>query len=191
MFPWKRKQPFEVPDEDFFGDEFFKDLEGEFNEMEENMTKIFDEARKNAQKKPGEGGPYVYGFSMRVGPDGKPHVEEFGNIPEMKKGIGGESKLELTQREPLTDIIERNEEVSVVAEIPGIEKEDIKLDVTEDILTINVDTESRKYHKELQLPCKVKTDSAKATYKNGVLEVKLKRVEEKKPERKGVKVKVE
>ncbi|MEM2918732.1 MAG: archaeal heat shock protein Hsp20 [Candidatus Altiarchaeota archaeon] len=189
MFPWRRKhRPFYFWDEDFFSDDFFRDLEDEFREMEENITRIFNEARKAAQKKPGEGGPFVYGFSMRIGPDGKPHVEEFGNIPELKAGT---ERLELTHREPLTDIIEKDKEILVVAEIPGVEKNEINLDVTDDALTISVNTERRKYHKELKLPYKVKTDSAKATYKNGILEVKLEKIEEKKPEKKGVKIKVE
>jgi HSP20 family protein len=193
MFPWRRKRrPFGFGwdwDDFFREDDFFRDLDEEFREMEENIARIFDEARRISQKEPKEGGPYVYGFSMRVGPDGKPHIEEFGNVPG---GIGAKGPLEISQREPLTDIIEGDKEISVVVELPGIEKKDINLDVSEDFLTINVNTPKRKYHKELKLPCKVKTDSAKATYKNGVLEVKLKRVEEKKPEKKeGVKVKIE
>lgn len=194
MFPWRRKRgPFGFgcwDFDDFFGrdDDFFRDLDEEIEEMEENMAKIFEEARKMSMKEPKAGGPYVYGFSMRVGPDGKPHIEEFGNVPKM--GVKG-AALELSQREPFTDVIKGDKEISVVAELPGIEKKDINLDITEDSLTINVNTSQRKYHKELKLPCKVKTDSGKATYKNGVLEVKLQRVEEEKPKKKAVKLNVE
>ncbi len=187
--PWKRKRkPWESPwnFDDFFGGEFFKDLDEEFREMETHMARHFEELRKMADKEPGEGGPYVYGFSMRVGPDGKPHIEKFGNVPQ----LGGEKIIESSQREPLTDVIEGNKEISVVVELPGIEKEDINLDIRENSLAIDVNTAKRKYHKEMKLPGKVKTDSTKATYKNGVLEVKLSRTEEKKPEKKGVKVKV-
>jgi len=191
MFPWRRKRwPFDFYD-DFFSDKFFSDWEEEIREIEENMMRIFDEARKISKKNVGKEGPFIYGFSMRIGPDGKPHIEEFGNIPETK---GSSATLELSQREPLTDVIEGDEEISVVAEIPGVEKEDINLEVSEDerSLIIDVDTPKRKYHKELELPCKVKSDSAKATYKNGVLEVKLKRAEEKKKEeKKGIRINVE
>lgn len=180
MFPWRRGR------RGFF-DDFFSDMDEEFRQMEENMAKVFEEAAKQSDKKPGPGGPFVYGFSMRVGPDGKPKIEEFGNVPGA--GMLG-SPEEGGGREPLTDVIEGDKEVTVIAELPGIEKKDINLEVAEDSLTIDVDTAERKYHKNLKMPCQVKPDSSKASYKNGVLEVKLKRVEEKK-RRGGVNVKID
>ncbi|MCS7114135.1 MAG: hypothetical protein RMJ15_03975 [Nitrososphaerota archaeon] len=48
----------------------------------------------------------------------------------------------------------------VVAELPGVEKEDIKLYGSEDTLTITVDTPQRKYHKEVSLPAKVNVKEA-------------------------------
>ena len=144
MFPRRRKRRPGDP-WNFLGDDFFSDVDAEFREMEENMARTFDEFRKMSEKEPQEGGPFVYGFSMRVGPDGKPHIEKFGNVPH----VGEEKSLETSEREPLTDIIEGEKEISVIAELPGIEKEDINLDVTEDSLSINVDNAARKYHKEL------------------------------------------
>jgi len=122
---------------------------------------------------------------MRVGPDGKPHIEEFGNIPG--KRIGTEEVS--MEREPLTDVIEGDKEISVIAELPGVEKKDINLSATEETLEIKVDTPERKYSKEVRLPAKVKAEITKASFKNGVLEVKLKRAKDKKE--KGVKVKIE
>jgi HSP20 family protein len=163
-------------------------MDEEFRQMEENMARIFEDAMKFSSEKPGDGKPYVYGFSMRVGPDGKPKIEEFGNVPGAKMIGSGETTDE---REPLTDIIEEEKEVTVIAELPGIEKKDIKLDVDERNITIDVDTTERKYHKDLELPCVVKPDTSKANYKNGVLEVKINKVEEKKKGRGGVNVKIE
>ena len=68
----------------------------------------------------------------------------------------------------------------MVAELPGVEKEDIKLFGTENSLTISVDSPQRKYHKEIELPVNVEQTQAKSTYKNGVLEVVLKIKEEEK-----------
>jgi HSP20 family protein len=76
-----------------------------------------------------------------------------------------------------------------VAEVPGVEKEDIKLHGTEDSLTISVDTCQRKYYKEVMLSTKVKVREAKADYKNGVLEVTLPKVKEEKS--KGQPIKLE
>jgi len=86
----------------------------------------------------------------------------------------------LEEREPLVDVISTNGEIKVVAELPGVEKEDIKLHGTEDTLTISVDTPRRKYFKEIELPAKVDVKKAKTMYKNGVLEVTLPKIEEKK-----------
>lgn len=175
-FPWRRRRR-------FF--DIFDDVDEDFQRMEDYMSRMIDEARK--APKPGEGGPFVYGFSMRVGPDGKPKIEEFGNVPGAKR----QGLHEVTdEREPLTDVIEGEEEVTIIAEMPGITKDDINLEAGEESLSIKVDTEQRKYSKALQLPCKIQPDSTKANYKNGVLEVKLKR-QEKKEKKKEVNVKVE
>jgi HSP20 family protein len=94
------------------------------------------------------------------------------------------------EREPLVDIITTDDEVKICAELPGVEKKDIKLHGTEDTLTISVDTPERKYYKELELPGKVDPKSAKTRYKNGVLEVTLKKTKEKKKP-KGQPIKIE
>ena len=179
MLPRKRRGIFDI-----FGDDIFRDIEEEFARMDEMFKMSIGEAMK---RKPGEGGPFIYGFSMRTGPDGKPIINEFGNVPQER---GLDFELSGDEREPLVDIIEGDKEVTVIAELPGIEKEDVKLDVSENDMSIKVDTEKRKYHKKLKLPCEVKPGSAKASYKNGVLEVKLARVK-KKEKKKGVSVKVE
>src|SRR5208283_6243068 len=99
--------------------------------------------------------------------DGKPEIQEFGNI---KKGLKGTPQVK-EEREPLVDIVETNGEVRVVVELPGVEKSDIKLHGTEDSLTISVDTPQSKYFKEVELPVKVKVKEASSSYKNGVLAV--------------------
>jgi HSP20 family protein len=67
--------------------------------------------------------------------------------------------------------------------LPGVEKEDIKLDSTDRALKINVDSAKRRYLKELDLGHLVDPRTAKATYKNGVLEVRFMKSDEKKPTR--------
>jgi HSP20 family protein len=125
----------------------------------------------------------VRGYSITIGPDGKPVVRQFGDKPAIveKGGKGTVSE----EREPLVDIIEDKDTVTIMAEVPGVSKEDIKLTGGENHLEINVDTPSRRYHKKVDLPCGVKLMTAKANYKNGVLEVVIDRVEKKKDEKKG------
>jgi len=131
-----------------------------------------------------EWGPFVYGYSMTIGPDGKPKIREFGNVERKPRaasfGILRPSIDVKKQREPLVDVIDTDGEVKVVAELPGVEKENIKLYGTGDLLTISVDTLQRKYFKDVEMPAKVNVKEAKTSYKNGVLEATLPKIEEEK-----------
>jgi HSP20 family protein len=166
-------------------DPFFGDMDDMFREMEKMMD---EELKSFTEKVPKEYikerklpdgstvkelGPFVYGYSMKIGPDGKPEIQEFGNI---KKGLKGAPQVK-EEREPLVDIVETNSGIHVVVELPGVEKSDIKLHGTEDSLTISVDTPQSKYYKEVALPVKVKVKEASSSYKNGVLEVVLPKAE--------------
>ena len=115
----------------------------------------------------------MYGQSLRTGPDGKPHFEEFGNIPSTPPDV---SQQMLRAREPMVDVIEGDKIVSITAEVPGVSKEDIELEIMEDTVVIKVDKEGKKYYKKVGLPCDVDADAAKASYRNGVLDIELKKV---------------
>lgn len=163
----ERKKRREYPFGSMFG---FGNIDKEF----ERMQKLMDEMLKGGF--PNMSKPLVYGFSVKKGSNGKPHVQEFGNA----KGYftRGDEGTEWT---PLTDVQEDPDGVTVTVDIPGVEKEDIDLQVMDNKLVINVDG-ARKYKTEVKLPSSVKTEEADASYKNGVLEVKLKKSEEKKGE---------
>ena len=145
-----------------------KDFERMFEEMQRSLS---DMVKNMGNIEPGK--PYVHGFTFKLGPDGKPHVTEFGNrtsAPTKGKPVFSD------EREPITDVIEEAKTVAVTVEMPGIEKKDIDLRVTEAELEINVDTELRKYHKLIKLPKPVKPPTTKATYKNGVLDVTIEKI---------------
>ena len=108
----------------------------------------------------------VYGFSVKVGLGGEPTVETFGNI---KKGEDGAVVEEM--REPLVDVFDEKEAIRVIAELPGVEANDIKVELEGDILTIAAEGKDRKYNKEILLPAKGKRDSLQTSYRNGILEV--------------------
>ena len=181
---WRKRRP-------FFRSGIFENVDEMFREMEEMMQKQFEEFSRTAPKaltrertlpngsKIREWGPFVYGYSVTVGQDGRPQFREFGNVkPETKFG---RPKFSITeQREPLVDVIQTDGEIKIIAELPGVEKQEIKLHGTENTLTISVSTYQRKYHKEVQLPNIVYPKESKSTYKNGVLKVTLKK--KKKPE---------
>ena len=171
-----------------FFDDFWTDFDDEFERMRERMDKIFQHAMKepvfneDMTKK-----PFVYGFSIRVGPDGVPHIQQFGNTKPIRKALTKDEGLAaIDEREPLTDVIESEDEICITIEMPGVEKKDINLDAKNDSLTIDVNTEERKYHKSIPLPNKIDPDTIVATYKNGVLDISIKRKKEK--EKKGKRI---
>jgi HSP20 family protein len=111
---------------------------------------------------------FVYGFSMRSGPDGKLEISDFGDTRylEKKEGLG--------EREPLTDIIEGRGEVFVTMELPGASEEDVVVEVKGSRLTVRVGGR-RKYFAEVDLPTAVRRDDVEWTLRNGVLDVVLKK----------------
>ena len=160
----------------------FDDLDRMMEDMLREMSSKMPEKLVRERKLPDgstvrETGPIIYGYSMKIGPDGRPEIREFGNVrPKRGAPIFGapERNLEVMERrEPLTDVIDERDVIRVVAEVPGVDKSDIKLRGTERTLTFSVETEQRKYHKEVELPEEVDPASAKASYRNGVLEVTL------------------
>jgi HSP20 family protein len=113
----------------------------------------------------------VYGFTINTAAGGgAPKVSTFGNIKKTPKGPRVDE-----EREPITDIFDEKDELVIIAEMPGIEEKDIKVNVNGDILGISAFGKSRKYQKEMLLPCKVNNDPVSSKYNNGIFEIRLKK----------------
>ena len=179
----------------------FSEIDKMFMEMEREMEKMMKELERGIPRslirekvtpdgaRVREYGPFIWGYTMTIGPDGKPVIREFGNIRPELMGAPPKPTLNVQEyREPLVDVVETDDEIKVVAELPGVEKDQIQLYATERTLTISVDTPERKYYKEIELPADVDPSTAKSKYRNGILEAVLKKAP-KKP--KGVRLKVE
>jgi len=98
---------------------------------------------------------------------------------------------------PAVDIYEKNDSVVVKAEIPGVEKEQISVEVKDGILTLRGerkferDVKEESYHRiersygtflrSFSLPVSVDQEKVKATFRDGVLEVELPKKEQAKP----------
>lgn len=92
-------------------------------------------------------------------------------------------------RPPAVDVYEDGDQIIVKADIPGLSKDDIEVNVTDSTLTIKGEKRKEEEVKEkdyyrsersfgafsrsIVLPAEVKTEQAKATFVNGVLEVRL------------------
>ena len=183
------------------------DIFGQFDEMRKEMEKMFEEQFKDIQTKapkdlireyetPGGGkvremGPFVYGYSMTIGPDGKPRVREFGNVesPLAGFGLGATTRpLISSEREPLADITAKDKEIKVILEMPGVNKENIKINAYDTTLEVRSDDPQRKYHEVIDLPPEADVETARSTYKNGILEIVFDKKKESKPKGKDIKI---
>ena len=119
----------------------------------------------------------VYGFTIKSnlvpeGQESKVKVEPFGNV--RKDDRTGRVRVHEVA-EPLVDVFEEKTHVLVVAELPGVGDEDLKLELHEDILTIEAEHGAKKYRKEVHLPSTFAPGSLSHTCRNGVLEIRLNR----------------
>ncbi len=79
-------------------------------------------------------------------------------------------------RDPISKVINQKDGIAVIAEPPGVSKEGIGLRTTARRVSISVDTAAQKYGKDIDLPEPVEAPTAKAAYRNGVLEVRQRKV---------------
>lgn len=192
---------------------WFGDMPRQLDEMRREMQRMFEEQFKDIQSKipkelvreyetPQGGkvrevGPLVYGYSMTIGPDGKPKVREFGNV-RSAGGLGGGDvsspgatrALLRSEREPLADVVTSDKEVKVVVEMPGIDKKDIKVNIYDNSVEIfTTDTSQRKYRRVVELPEETDLETARSTYRNGILEITFSKRES--PKAKGRQINIE
>lgn len=92
---------------------------------------------------------------------------------------------------PRVDVAERDAEIVVTAELPGVDEKDLELTIQNDVLTLSgekrAERESRdgdfyrvernygSFHRQIFLPAEVREEDVRATFKNGVLTVRLPR----------------
>jgi HSP20 family protein len=162
----------------------------EFEEMRQDMERMFEEAVRDIGKVPKElireydtptggkvkeVGPLVYGYSMTIGPDGKPKVKEFGNVRSLGGGMTAPPAL-TAEREPLADVITTDKDIKVTVEMPGVSKQDIKINAYDSSVEVSTtETAAKKYHRLIELPTDADVETAKSTYSNGILEITFKK----------------
>ena len=113
----------------------------------------------------------IYGFSVKVGGVGgeEVKVEPFGNVRRDEET--GETVVQ-EMREPVVDIFEEDDHTLIVAEMPGIRKADVRLDVKDDLLTVHAEHGDKKYHKEILLPKSYPRENMIVSCNNGIVEIK-------------------
>ena len=127
----------------------------------------------------------------------------FGRAPVRKNGSKDEA-LAVAEWAPVVDIVEDENEYLIKAELPEVKKEDVKVTVQDDVLTISgermfeKEEKGRKYHRmeraygsfarNFTLPEDADGEKVAAEFKDGVLKVHLPKSEQAKP--KSIEVKI-
>ncbi|MGM5488616.1 MAG: Hsp20/alpha crystallin family protein [Nanobdellota archaeon] len=121
---------------------------------------------------------------------------------DTRRALPGKGELvENDYREPVADVFETKDDIVATFEIPGVNKEDININATDNGLEISVEKKDEEkkeegyrrsymnFYKFVSLPDYADIDNVDATYKNGVLEVKVKKQPEIEQKRKQIEVK--
>jgi HSP20 family protein len=162
--------------------------------IDDDFKKIIEELIKHMGIDPKVGldsfGPenksWYYGYSMTVGPDGKPVIREYGNVnphKSMNPNFGfdfPENQIkEMVDDEPLTqvDVDRKQMMVRVLVELPGFDRDFIKVNAREKAVKITAKDGARVFDTEVPLGVSVDPASAKATLNNGVLDIRLRLVD--------------
>jgi len=87
------------------------------------------------------------------------------------------AKRNNVEQKPLIDIFQENGFITIVAEIVGFNKETLKISVKDQKITLSAKSKDRRYYKSLNLPTVVIPDAMHTKFKNGVLEIRLKKAE--------------
>jgi len=143
------------------------DLLSEVTETEEGEVTRSKKGGGEGKWKDAQG---VYGFSIRVGAGGKARVEPFGNIRDTQRGPVVEEV-----REPMADVFDEGDTIQVICELPGVEAEEIQVKAQGDIVEISAEGKRRKYRKEILLGARVTLESLVTSYKNGILEISVRK----------------
>ncbi|WP_338727173.1 Hsp20/alpha crystallin family protein [Haladaptatus sp. DJG-WS-42] len=119
---------------------------------------------------------------MKRRDDRDPFDDLFREIERMMNDVIGDDVDVNVERDEAgnahVSVYEEDDVVRVIADLPGVEKDQIDLKCDGKTLTIAAESETREYDEHVSLPVRVDEHSATATYNNGVLEVTLQRAED-------------
>lgn len=164
----KKKQNGDYSSENGNGSDNFDDID--INNINKFISKFLEHADKQFSKAGALDQPIVFGFNIRIGENGAPAVESFGNV-----GVQNDHVTFSENREPLVDVIDKGRETTIIAEMPGIKERDIHVSFNGRNMDISAFNKDRSYHKVVPLNGVVDEKNYTLKYNNGVLEITLRK----------------
>jgi HSP20 family protein len=140
-----------------------------FSEINKLIAKFLQDATKDFSKSSDINKikePIIYRFNVRVGANGRPSIESFGNVRPTEQKVSMAEK-----KAPLVDTIERTNDITVIAEMPGTDKKNIKITAAHNELTIEAKSKGARYSRKVRLNGTINPNSGIAKFRNGILEV--------------------
>ena len=163
----------------FESEEDLEDLLNEFEKLfDEFEIEIPEELTHYKEEYEDDTKQYIKGYSIIIGPNKKPVIKKFENIDlkNIKKPL-------MKEKELITDIIDRNDKINIILEIPKVEKENIKVKCYEKSVEIKAYRKIKKdeeksssniiYDKTIKLSKKILPKTLVSKYNNGILELSL------------------
>jgi HSP20 family protein len=139
-----------------------------FEDILKDLENIVERMLEDLDIDPEHFKPAIYGFSITQKPGELPEIHEFNFSPE--KGF--------PEPAPYMDVVESDTQVHVMVELPSIDRERIGIRCSPTNVQLRIrDSEQSQVH-NIELPARVDPKTSKATYRNGVLEITLNKVED-------------
>ncbi len=151
------------------------DLLERLEKLAESGAKVSRTGRFPVGGRPADSGGSqgAYGFSVKVGGLGgegseSPRVRPVNEEPR-ERPVGRQAAEEV--REPLVDVFDEDDRVMIVAEMPGVEPNDLHVELSGRTLTLSAERPDRKYRKSIEVPEGTQRDRLSVSCKNGIIEV--------------------
>ncbi len=138
---------------------FGSNLPREFERLTRSVGPLHD-VRENV-------GPFVYGFSYISEPGREPIFREFGNVRPSDRGL-----TVMAGRTPMIDVKDRGDHYEIHVELPGVDKSKINLDFYEDSFVVDTSGD-RRFHGRMVLKDPIDLNTARASYKDGILDIRV------------------
>jgi HSP20 family protein len=156
------------------------DIFTEFERLFEDIRQRMDLMRAQSGLTP-ESMPLSYSYRVVIDQDGQRKVTERYDDRTVQNKVASEDE------EPLVDVLDQEDKVRVIMQLPGASLEDIDLAFKDGSLLVRVGNASRSMVREVSLPCAVVSSSAVVECRNGVLEVCVPKQTDRRRKRKAVK----